>query len=151
MVTRLSRTIHSLQDIVGDAKVQSQVRAIVTNLAESTDHLRATLAKIDSTVGNAGATVDKFGAAATQASDTMHTAQQQMLVITDKLVATLDQLQKTTRAISEGNGTTAKLINDPRLYEGLVDLSNALHKTVDDVDLVVKKINDEGVGIHFGK
>ena len=151
MVTRLSRTIHSLQDVIGDPKVQSQVRAIVGNLAESTDHLKGTLAKIDTAVTNTSASVDKVGAAATQASATLSTAQQQMLVITDKLVATLDQLQKTTRAISEGNGTTGKLINDPRLYEGLVDLSTALHKTVEDVDLVVKKINDEGVGIHLGK
>ena len=151
MVTRLSRTIHSLQDLIGDPKVQSQVRAIVSNLAESTDHLKGTLAKLDSAVTHTGTTVDKVGAAATQASATLGTAQQQMLVITDKLVATLDQLQKTTRAISEGNGTTGKLINDPRLYEGLVDLSTALHKTVEDVDLVVKKINDEGVGIHLGK
>ena len=151
MVTRLSRTIHSLQDIIGDAKVQSQVRAIVSNLADSTDHLKGTLAKIDTAVGKTGTTVDKVGAAATQASATLSSAQQQLLLVTDKLVATLDQLQKTTRAISEGNGTTGKLINDPRLYEGLVDLSTALHKTVEDVDLVVKKINDEGVGIHFGK
>ncbi|MGN6369083.1 MAG: MlaD family protein [Phycisphaerae bacterium] len=151
MVTRLSRTIHSLQDVIGDPKVQAEVREIVSNLAESTDHLKGTLAKIDTTMGNANGTIDKFGAAATQASSTLSTTQQQLLVVTDKLVATLDQLQKTTRAISEGKGTTAKLINDPRLYEGLVDLSNALHKTVEDVDLVVKKINDEGVGIHFGK
>ncbi|HUO08671.1 MAG TPA: MlaD family protein [Phycisphaerae bacterium] len=151
LVTRLSRTVKSLQDLLGDSNMQSQIRAVVSNLAESTDHLKGTLSKIDGTVGNVNVTVDKFGIAATQASQTLSTAQQQLLVVADKLVATLDQLQKTTRAISEGNGTTGKLINDPRLYDGLVDLSTSLRKTIDDVDLVVKKVNDEGVGIHFGK
>jgi phospholipid/cholesterol/gamma-HCH transport system substrate-binding protein len=151
MVTRLSRTIKSMQEILGDPNVQSQIRSIVSNVADSADHLKGTLSKIDTTMTNANVTFDKFGNTATQASQTLSTAQQQLLIITEKLVATLDQLQKTTRAISEGNGTTGKLINDPRLYDGLVDLSNSLRKTIDDVDLVVKKINDEGVGIHFGK
>ncbi len=93
MVTRLSCTIHSLQDVIGDPKVQSQVRAIVNNLAESTDHLKGTLA-VDTAVTNTAASVDKVGAAATQASATLSTAQQQLLIVADKLVATLDQLQQ---------------------------------------------------------
>jgi hypothetical protein len=102
-------------------------------------------------VANAGGTVDKFGAAATQASETLGTAQKQVLLVSEKLITTLDQLQKTTRQISEGNGTTGKLINDPRLYDGLVDLSKSLRGTVDDLDLLVKRWNDEGLGIHLGK
>jgi ABC-type transporter Mla subunit MlaD len=151
MVTRLSRTIKSLEDVIGDPKVQGQVREIVQNLADSTDHLKGTLAKIDTAVANAGGTVDKFGSAATQASETLGTAQKQVLLVSEKLITTLDQLQKTTRQISEGNGTTGKLINDPRLYDGLVDLSKSLRGTVDDLDLLVKRWNDEGLGIHLGK
>ena len=151
MVTRLSRTIKSLEDVIGDPKVQGQVRDIVKNLADSTDHLKGTLAKIDTAVDRAGGTIDKFGTAATQASDTLSVAQKQVLLVSEKLITTLDQLQKTTRQISEGNGTTAKLINDPRLYDGLVDLSKSLRGTVDDLDLLVKRWNDEGLGIHLGK
>lgn len=151
MVTRLSQTVKSLQSIIGDPAVQGQVRDILHNLADTTGHFKETLAKINSTMDNADKTVGKFGNAATQASSTFDVTQKQILVISEKLVATLDQLQKTTRQISEGNGTTGKLINDPRLYEGLVDVSKSLKSTVDDIDLLVKKVNDEGVGFHLGK
>jgi ABC-type transporter Mla subunit MlaD len=151
MVTRLSQTIKSLQQVISDPTVQSQVRQILKNLADSTDHLQGTLVKIDNAIDSADKSMNQFGGAATQASSTLSTTQQQILIISEKLVQTLDQLQKTTRQISEGNGTTGKLINDPRLYDGLVDLSKSLHSTVDDLDLLVKKWNDEGLGVHFGK
>jgi len=151
MVARLSQTIKSLQQIVGDPAVQGQVRGILKNLADSSDHLKGTLTKIDTAIDSADKSMNQFGGAATQASATLSTTQQQILLVSDKLIQTLDQLQKAMRQISEGNGTTGKLINDPRLYDGLVDLSKSLHSTVDDLDLLVKKWNDEGLGVHFGK
>jgi phospholipid/cholesterol/gamma-HCH transport system substrate-binding protein len=149
MVMRLDRTVKNLQDLLGDKKLQGQVREIVQNIASSSEQLKSTLTTIDTTMKNADRTVAQFGSAATQASTTLNDTQHQIVRIADKLVDTLDQLQKTTRAVSEGDGTTGRLIRDPRLYDGMVDLSKSLRGTVDDLDFLLKKWRDEGVNLKF--
>ena len=147
MVMRLDRTVKNLQDILGDKNLKGQIRTIVQNIADSSAQLKSTLATIDSTMKNANGTITQFGSAATQASTTLDATHQQIVRIADKLVETLDQLQKTTRAVSEGDGTTGRLIRDPRLYDGMVDLSKSLRTTVDDLDFLLKKWRDEGVNL----
>jgi phospholipid/cholesterol/gamma-HCH transport system substrate-binding protein len=147
MVMRLDRTVKNLQDILGDKNLQGQIRTIVQNIADSSSQLKSTLATIDSTMKNANGTITQFGSAATQATRTIDATHQQIVRIADKLVETLDQLQKTTRAVSEGDGTTGRLIRDPRLYDGMVDLSKSLRTTVDDLDFLLKKWRDEGVNL----
>jgi len=56
-------------------------------------------------------------------------------------------LQKTVHDISEGNGTTGRLIQDPRLYDSLLDLSKSLKSTVDNLNFLIDKWKDEGVDL----
>ena len=118
-------------------------------MAAASAQLKTTLVNVDATMKNADHTVSQFGTAATQASATVEATQKQILRVSEKLVDTLGQLQKTVQQVSEGNGTTGKLIRDPRLYDGLLDLSKSLKSTVDDLDFMLKKWRDEGVNLHF--
>jgi phospholipid/cholesterol/gamma-HCH transport system substrate-binding protein len=147
LVIRLNRTMGSLEKLLADPALHAQVRQIVQNLADSSAQLKTTLASVDSTFKNADKTVAKVGDAANQATTTLAASEKQILVVSEKLVDTLNQIEKTTRQLSEGNGTTGKLINDPRLYEGLVDLSKSMRSTVDDLDFLLKKWKDEGVNL----
>jgi phospholipid/cholesterol/gamma-HCH transport system substrate-binding protein len=140
MVMRLDKTVKNLQELLGDKTLQAQVRMIVQNIATSSEQLKSTLTTVDATMKHADV-------AATQASGTLVATHEQILRISDKLVETLDQLQKTTRAVSEGDGTTGRLIRDPRLYDGMVDLSKSLRSTVEDLDFLLKKWRDEGVNL----
>jgi phospholipid/cholesterol/gamma-HCH transport system substrate-binding protein len=147
LVIRLNRTMASLDKLLADPAIHNQVRQIVQNLADSSAQLKTTLASVDATFKNADKTVAKVGDTAAQATTTLATSEKQILVVSEKLVDTLNQIEKTTRQLSEGNGTTGKLINDPRLYEGLVDLSKSMRSTVEDLDFLLKKWKDEGVNL----
>ena len=96
---------------------------------------------------NANGTLNSIGAAATQASSTLVTTQMEIARLSQKLVETLSQLQKTVHDISEGNGTTGRLIQDPRLYDSLLDLSKSLKSTVDNLNFLIDKWKDEGVDL----
>ena len=61
----------------------------------------------------------------------------------------MSQIEKSTRELTEGSGTTGKLINDPRLYDGLFDLSKSLKKTADDLDFLIQKWKDEGLDLRL--
>jgi phospholipid/cholesterol/gamma-HCH transport system substrate-binding protein len=149
LVIRLNRTMKSLESLLSDPALHTQIRTIAQNLSDSSGQLKNTLASIDTTVKNADKTVSRFGDAATQASGTLAASEKQILKISEKLVATLDQIEKTTRQLAEGKGTAGKLMNDPRLYEGLVDLSKSMKTTVDDLDFLLKKWKDEGLNFNL--
>jgi phospholipid/cholesterol/gamma-HCH transport system substrate-binding protein len=149
VIIRLNRTVASIQNLLGDPALQQNVRTIVQNLADASSQLKTTLQNINTVVASANTTVGSFNTAATQASATLQSTQIQIVKISERLVTLLDQLDKTTTALTQGNGTTGKLINDPRLYEGLVDLSTSLKNTVNDLDFLVKKWKDEGLPLHL--
>jgi ABC-type transporter Mla subunit MlaD len=147
LVIRLDRTMASLETLLTDPKLQGQVREIAQNLSDASAKLKITLAGVDSVVKHADQAVSRFGDTAGQANATLASTQQQILRVSEKLVDTLDQIQKSTREITEGKGTTGRLVSDPRLYDGLLDLSKSLRATTDDLDFLLKKWKDEGVDL----
>jgi phospholipid/cholesterol/gamma-HCH transport system substrate-binding protein len=149
VIVRLNRTIKSLQDLLTDPQLQGNVRSAIQNIADASKQLKSTLQNIDGVVTRAGGTVDAIGTAATQATRTLDATQRDITRVSQKLVEMLDQVQKTTRQLTEGNGTTGRLINDPRLYDGLLDLSKSLKSTVDDLDFLINKWKDEGVNLRL--
>ena len=40
-------------------------------------------------------------------------------------------------------------MNDPRLYDGLVDLTTSLKQTSDDLNTLIQKWKDEGLPLHL--
>jgi ABC-type transporter Mla subunit MlaD len=147
VVVRLNRMAKSLQDLLADPALQGQVRLAVQNIADASGQLKQTLQSIQSVAGNANTGIAAFNGAATQAAETMQVTQREISRVSQGLVEMLAQVQKATQQLAEGNGTTGKLINDPRLYDGLLDLSKSLKITVDDLDFLLKKWKDEGVNL----
>jgi ABC-type transporter Mla subunit MlaD len=154
VVIRLDRTVTSLQTLLTDPKLQGQVRDAVENIAAASAALKATMAKVDATLASANGAfasingaAGNIGGAATQAAVTLQATQKNIADVSQKLVETLAQLDKSIKEITEGNGTTGKLVGDPRLFDGLLDLSKSLKTTVDDLDFLVNKWKDEGVNL----
>lgn len=149
VVIRLNRTVASIQKLLGDPKLQQNIRTVVQNLADASSQLKGTMENINAVIGTAKETAASFNTAATRASATLDTTQAQVLNISEHLVTLLDALNKNINAIVKGDGTTGKLVNDPRLYDELVDLADNLKTTVSDLDFIVKKWKDEGVNLHL--
>ena len=156
VIIRLETTVKSLQGLLTDQKLHEQVRESIQNIADASAQLKTILTKaqnslgnVDSTLANANKAVDAIGGAATQATSTLASAQKDLSNITQKLVETLGQLQKSVKDVTEGSGTTGKLVTDPRLYEGLIDLSKSLKTTIEDLDFLIRKWTDEGLPLRL--
>lgn len=166
--TEIQKLARSLNAMVGDEQTQKNFRDAIANVAAATDNLnkvlsdpsikdtlknvnvasadmRDVLRELKTTVAKANTSIDSIGGAATQASDTLKTTQSEIVKVSEKLIDTLDRIETTAQAITEGKGTTGRLVNDPRLYEGLVDLSKSLKSTTDDLNVLIRKWQDEGV------
>ena len=59
----------------------------------------------------------------------------------------LDQANVITAKINDGQGTAGKLVNDPKLYEGLVDTTTQLNATVKDLQRLIQQWEQEGVAL----
>ena len=68
-----------------------------------------------------------------------------------QIAKTIDQFESITRKINEGNGTAAMLLNDPVLYENLLDVSKEMKLTVTDLKRLVEQWEQEGVPFKLGK
>jgi hypothetical protein len=58
-------------------------------------------------------------------------------------------MQETLTKITDGKGTTGRLVNDPRLYDGLLDLTKSLKDAADRLNLLVQKWQEEGLPLHL--
>jgi len=51
--------------------------------------------------------------------------------------------------VNSGEGTVARLLNDPELYRNLSDAAERLSLTLKDLQLLVRKVKDEGLDVKF--
>lgn len=151
LVQRLERDAQAFEQLIGDPKVQANYKLIVENIAAISTDLRNSMKKLDDTIARANTNIDKIGtsvsAAATQTSATMEATRASILSTTQRAAELLASLQKTTDSIAQGQGTAGKLVHDPRLYEGLVDLTKNLKTTTDDLHVLIQKWSEEGVNL----
>jgi phospholipid/cholesterol/gamma-HCH transport system substrate-binding protein len=150
LVQRLDRSVAGLEKILSDPVVQQQTRDLIGNLSAASADLRSLLVSARGSLAKVDTTVEQFGSAATQASGTLSTTQKQILVVSEQLVSVLENLNKTMNAVVAGKGTTGKLINDPRLYESLVDVSTSLQSTMKELTFLLRKWKEEGVNLKLG-
>ena len=59
----------------------------------------------------------------------------------------LTQFQSIAGKIDKGEGTAGQLINDPKLYQSLVDTSRELNATISDLKRLVEQWEQEGVSL----
>jgi len=68
-------------------------------------------------------------------------------VAAGKLGNVLDRLDSVANKIDQGKGTAGLLVNDARLYQGLVDTSKDLNLTIKDLQRVVQQWEQEGIAL----
>jgi ABC-type transporter Mla subunit MlaD len=63
----------------------------------------------------------------------------------EQVATLLEQINAITSRVDKGQGTAGALINDPRLYESLVDTTRELNATIKDLKRLFQQWEQEGV------
>jgi ABC-type transporter Mla subunit MlaD len=163
LVQRLDRVAQCIDMLVGSPDTQRQFHEIIANVHEATVQLKTVMKSLDTTVAKANTTIDRFGAAAdevksaagaiggaaTQASATLDVTREQIVRVAEHLSDVLTRIDTLVTKVESGNGTAARFVNDPRLYESLLDLTKSLKTTADDLTLLVEKWQQEGMSLNL--
>jgi phospholipid/cholesterol/gamma-HCH transport system substrate-binding protein len=135
---KVGTVFDSIQNVLGDKNTQQDLKSAISDL-------HSTIAKLNSVA-------DSLQTASTAATDTIKGAHQDIdglnSQIGDRLTqisGILTSMQSVLTKVDTGQGTAGQLVNDPRLYQSLVDTSRQLNETVTDLKRLVEQWEQEGV------
>jgi phospholipid/cholesterol/gamma-HCH transport system substrate-binding protein len=128
-VQKAGKVMDSVQSLVDDPKMRE-------NLKQSMENIRI-----------ATATADKIAAKIDKLSDQSTGVMQSVNERTLEIAKVLQNVQSITNKIDKGEGTAGQLINDPKLYQGLVDSTRELNTTIATLNRLVEQWEQEG--LHF--
>jgi ABC-type transporter Mla subunit MlaD len=139
-VTKLTILVDNANDVLGDKHTKQSAREIISNLAQASKQATKTLEEIEKfaksgnkTVQNADIQITKMVDAVAQTSD--------------ELGMTLNELHEVIEKANNGDGTAAKILNDGRLYENLLENSQELQILLEQLRLFVNQARKDGVKI----
>ena len=144
-VRESGEVLRGLRDYVDDAKTKADVKAAVDNFrhvsevaSAASDHIGRFSDGLDQVQANVNTTVTTTRAEIERVSRQID---DRMLQVS-KL---LDSAQAVSAKVDKGQGTASLLLNDPKLYQSLVDNSRELNVTIADLKRLVEQWEQEGV------
>lgn len=161
--TRAGDVLESVQKIVGEEKFRKNIDQSLQNINEVTTtakSIAANLDKFSGTLNRTGEQLDRLSGEATEAARDARSAIKSASSNVDQIskqlgdrlmqVSTLlDSINSITRKVDQGKGTAGMLVNDPKLYEALVDSAKQLNATLADMKLLVEQWEQEGVAFNL--
>jgi len=128
LVENISTVAVDLHEIVGDRQNQKNIKHSLDNFATAASQAEETFKSIQ--------TFSKTG-------------QDAFSSVSEGLNDTLKQVRITLTAINEGKGSVGKLVNDPGLYENLIESSKELQIAIEQLKLFLIESREKGLKIDF--
>jgi ABC-type transporter Mla subunit MlaD len=157
--------IQSVQQITNDPKMRDNLNRTMANLADASDkatRIATDLEKFSknlegvsndarATINKAGNAIDKVGSTVDATRGHVDELSRQMSDRMTQIAKLLDTFQSVAAKVDAGKGTAGQLVNDPRLYENLVDTTRQLNLTITDLKRLVEQWEQEGIYFKLGK
>jgi phospholipid/cholesterol/gamma-HCH transport system substrate-binding protein len=137
---KAGQLLGSMQQLIGDEKTRDEIHTAVTNIHAASE-----------SAARVGANLEKFSANLETITVKTDQTMSDVRVAAGKIGTVLDHIDSVTAKVDQGKGTAGMLVNDPKLYQGLVDTTKELNATVADLQRVIQQWEQEGVTIKLGK
>jgi phospholipid/cholesterol/gamma-HCH transport system substrate-binding protein len=128
LVDSIGALANNINDILGDTDNKANIKETLANMTVLTDQTTKTLKSLE-------------GFSDTGTDAIRNTA--------DRLDSTLSEMQMVLAKVNTGDGTAARVLNDGQLYENLLDSSEELKMSLEQLRIFVNDINEKGVGVNI--
>lgn len=137
-VVRLNRTLDALHAVVGSAENQQNLRQTLAHLAEASEKATAAMDALKNLADSGQKTLG-------QADELTR----KLIGDADQIAQLLTELQKTLQNVNRGEGTMGKLLNDPKLYNNLLQLTERMDLLIRDFRELTATWKKQGVNIRL--
>lgn len=140
LVDGLSQLIKNANDVLGDPNNKENLKITLASLSEATKQADQTLKEFQGLAAAATTTLKNADAKTTK----LVTA---MVDTSEELSKVISQLRVILGKIDHGQGTAAKILNDGRLYENMLENTQQLREMVKEVEAFVAESRKKGLKI----
>ena len=136
-------------------EVQEKIEKLVDSVSSLADHANSIIgdpenqANIKETLSNVTVMVQDARETLKSLKEFSDTGTEQMASVSEQLNDTLDKLRGVLSKINEGESTAAKLLNDGRLYENLIDSTEELQMALEQLKKLVAQAREKGIKINW--
>jgi phospholipid/cholesterol/gamma-HCH transport system substrate-binding protein len=148
-VQRAGKLIEDVDHLVADPKMRANLDGALANLNKASESATRIGAKLDKLTDDASATMTDVRAAVKKTGGNFDTITKQVSDRLQQIAITLDTFNSIAKKIDDGKGTAGQLVNDPKLYQSLVDTAQQLNLTVNDFKRLVEQWEQEGVSLRL--
>ncbi len=137
-LAKLDAALDAINKNLGDKENQANFKAALANFKTAAAATTEAMKDLKSMVGD-------VSTATKSASKRFDELMVHLTADADRMGQVLTSLHLAAVKIEKGKGTAGKLINDPALYESLLDASKQLQTTLDTLQELLEKWKTEGV------
>jgi phospholipid/cholesterol/gamma-HCH transport system substrate-binding protein len=141
-VIKATESIASIQKLVGDEKMQKDLKESIANFSAAMEKTKSVATNLEVASADASATLKKTS---THIDDLSKQMGDRLLQVAQML----ETMKSITAKVDDGKGTAGLLINDPKLYDSLVDTSRELNATIKDLKRLAEQWEQEGVSFRL--
>jgi phospholipid/cholesterol/gamma-HCH transport system substrate-binding protein len=139
-VQKAGKVMDSVQSLVDDPKLRANLQQSMENIRSATATADKIAVKLDKLSDQASGTMTNFETLAKSANDRVL-----------QIAKVLEDVKSISAKIDKGEGTAGQLINDPKLYQGLVDSTRELNQTIATLNRLIEQWEQEGLHFKLGK
>ena len=155
---RAGKLLDSANELVADPKMRDDLHKAVANVREATEQanrigasLEKFSGKLEKISADTSATVGEVRVTVAESRKNLDELSKQISGRVDQVAGALENLQAVTAKIDKGEGTAGALVNDPKLYQSLVDTSEELNLTVASLRRLIEQWEQEGVTLRLNR
>ncbi len=148
-LSKLGRALDALDAVLGDPNTQADIKASMAGLAKATakagdamdalkqfaressktaEEARKAVAEARRTIAQAGKAADKFGHLADRTDRRIEQLSEKLIDDAEQLSKLLSSINRVATKIDAGKGTVGQLLNDPKLYNDVLDATDRLSR-----------------------
>ena len=164
LITGISAFVENANKVVGNMHNQNNLEATLQNLTSASEAIEKLADQGTKTLANADVKLDELvGAVSGTSKDIQEfvTTGTTLIKNTDKrsedvvavLISTVEEMGKTSsqlrlimEKVNSGEGTFARFVNDPLLYDKLVQDTQQLNEVLAAMQALIEKIDEKGLG-----
>ena len=152
LVEEVRTFVGNANRIIGDPNNRQNFKATLANLSKTSDAFPDAVEQAILLMKDAQTTMEKFRGLAAAGGETLKSTDGKLERVVASLVTTTDeigkaatQLRQAMEKINSGQGSAGQLINDGRLYEGLLEDTTQLNLLIKDLKTLVDKVSEKGL------